>query len=164
MSNVDRWRPTREAYQPPSLPPKPPPTAIDRLSKSPSRRRDVPPPVPSPPTLSLRTSPPPQARRSAPSPAQPSPPQPPRPRRDQWYFSLDEALSSPSVLDGLPPIEDRTRRAKGVNFIYQAGVILDLPQITLWVAGVFFHRFYMRYSMDESKGGIHHYVRATWRI
>lgn len=50
------------------------------------------------------------------------------------------------------------RRAKGVNFIYQAGVMLDLPQITLWVAGVFFHRFYMRYSMVQEKGGIHHYV------
>ena len=25
-------------------------------------------------------------------------------------------------------------------------------------AGVFFHRFYMRYSMVEEKSGIHHYV------
>jgi hypothetical protein len=50
------------------------------------------------------------------------------------------------------------RRAKGVNFIYQAGVMLDLPQITLWVAGVFFHRFYMRCHMVQEKGGIHHYV------
>ena len=30
--------------------------------------------------------------------------------------------------------------------------------ITLWVAGVFFHRFYMRIGMLEEKGGIHHYV------
>lgn len=36
--------------------------------------------------------------------------------------------------------------------------MLDLPQITLWVAGVFFHRFYMRYSLVQEKGGIHHYV------
>lgn len=36
--------------------------------------------------------------------------------------------------------------------------MLDLPQVTLWVAGVFFHRFYMRYSMVEEKSGIHHYV------
>lgn len=55
-------------------------------------------------------------------------------------------------------MEERSRRAKGINFIYQAGVMLDLPQITLWVAGVFFHRFYMRYSMELEKGGIHHYV------
>lgn len=61
-------------------------------------------------------------------------------------------------MDGLPPGEERLRRAKGVNFIIQAGVILELPQITLWVASVFFHRFYMRYSMFEEKGGLHHYV------
>ncbi|KAI8262737.1 u4 u6 small nuclear ribonucleoprotein prp4 [Colletotrichum sp. SAR11_239] len=84
------------------------------------------------------------------------------PPPNQWYFTNDEALSTPSVLDGISPAEERLRRAKGVNFIYQAGVLLDLPQITLWVAGVFFHRFYMRYSMVEEKGGIHHYnIAAT---
>jgi hypothetical protein len=69
-------------------------------------------------------------------------------------------LSTPSIIDGISPAEERLRRAKGINFIYQAGVMLDLPQITLWVAGVFFHRFYMRCSMVQDKGGIHHYVRA----
>lgn len=40
--------------------------------------------------------------------------------------------------------------------------MLDLPQITLWVAGVFFHRFFMRFSMVQEKGGIHHYnIAAT---
>ena len=66
--------------------------------------------------------------------------------------------SSPSIVEGLPQAEERLRRAKGVNFIYQVGILLELPQITLWVAGVFFHRFYMRYSMAEERGGIHHYV------
>lgn len=62
----------------------------------------------------------------------------------------------------MSPQEERLRRAKGVNFVYQAGILLDLPQLTLWVAGVFFHRFYMRYSMDETKGGVHHYnIAAT---
>ena len=58
------------------------------------------------------------------------------------------------------------RRAKGVNFIYQAGILLELPQITLYVAGVFFHRFYMRWSMVEElqKGGIHHYVSTKKRF
>ena len=66
-------------------------------------------------------------------------------------------------MDGLAPAEERLRRAKGVNFIYQAGILLDLPQITLWVAGVFFHRFYMRFSMVEEKQGIHHYVSPPSR-
>jgi hypothetical protein len=69
--------------------------------------------------------------------------------------------STPSIIEGLSVAEDRLRRAKGVNFIYQAGILLELPQVTLWVAGVFFHRFYMRYSMREEKGGIHHYVRHS---
>ncbi|KAL2199358.1 cyclin-like protein [Corynascus similis CBS 632.67] len=163
MSSIDRYRPMREGYQPPSLPPKPVPAAIDRLSKSPSRRRDVPPAVPSPPTHSSRTSPPrPHSRRSAPSPARSSPPRTSQSRPNQWFFTVDEVASSPSIVDGLPVAEERLRRAKGVNFIYQAGILLELPQLTLWVAGVFFHRFYMRYSMIEEKGGIHHYnIAAT---
>lgn len=36
--------------------------------------------------------------------------------------------------------------------------MIELPQTTLWVAAVFFHRFYMRRSMVEERGGIHHYV------
>lgn len=159
MSNIDRYRPAREGYQPPSLPPKPPPSMIDRPSKSPMRRREVPPAVPSPPAYSLRTSPPrPHSRRSAPSPAHSSPRRSQQPRPDQWFFMSDEVLSTPSIIDGLSPAEERLRRAKGVNFVYQAGILLSLPQTTLWVGGMFFHRFYMRYSMVEEKGGIHHYV------
>ncbi|KAJ8104940.1 hypothetical protein ONZ43_g7623 [Nemania bipapillata] len=82
---------------------------------------------------------------------------------NQWLFTQDEILSSPSILGGLLPAEERLRRAKGVNFIYQAGILLELPQITLYVAGVFFHRFYMRrHMMEDKKGGVHHYnIAAT---
>ncbi len=163
MASIDRYRPPpREGYQPPVLPP----TAAnrsdrerDRPSKSPSaKKREVPPAAPSPPTHTSRTSPPrPQSRRSAPSPAS-SAPKSPVAMTSQWFFTSDEVLSSPSILDGLSPTEERLRRAKGVNFIYQAGVLLELPQTTLYVAGVFFHRFYMRCSMVEEKHGIHHYV------
>lgn len=86
------------------------------------------------------------------------------PSSNQWAFTSDETRSTPSIIDGISPTEERMRRAKGVNFIYQTGVMLDLPQITLWVAGVFFHRFYQRYSMvaELQKGGIHHYnIAAT---
>ncbi|KAI3331945.1 cyclin-like protein [Xylariaceae sp. AK1471] len=160
MASIDRYRPPpREGYQPPITINSRPESAS---SKSPSRRRDVPPPVPSPPTLSSRTSPPrPHSRRSAPSPSPPTP-KTPLTMANQWFFTQEEILSSPSILDGLPPAEERLRRAKGVNFIYQAGILLELPQITLYVAGVFFHRFYMRRSMVEEKQGIHHYnIAAT---
>jgi protein BUR2 len=78
----------------------------------------------------------------------------------QWFFTEDEVVSAPSILEGMQPAEERLRRAKGVNFIYQAGTLLQLPQTTLYVAGVYFHRFYMRMSMAEERGGIHHYVSS----
>jgi len=109
---------------------------------------DVPryPPCPSPPTSRY------------------SPPRIRTPKRntiemaEQWLFSEAELTSTPTVLDGIPIAEERCRRAKGVNFIIQAGILLKLPQLTLATASVFFHRFYMRQSMAQEKGGIHHYV------
>ncbi|KAI1202377.1 cyclin-like protein [Nemania serpens] len=166
MASIDRYRPPLcEGYQPPILSAvsgNPRSDSAPTQSSSSSRPRDVPPHAPSPPTLSSRTSPPrPHSRRSAPSPSSPPPATPPT-MANQWFFTPDEILSSPSILDGLPPAEERLRRAKGVNFIYQAGILLELPQITLYVAGVFFHRFYMRRSMVEEKQGIHHYnIAAT---
>ncbi|KAK6958259.1 hypothetical protein Daesc_001056 [Daldinia eschscholtzii] len=161
MASIDRYRPPqREPYQFPPAPSSK--SSLKSSSKSPSRRRDIPPPAPSPPTNSSRTSPPrPQSRRSAPSPTR-SPTRTPLAMPNQWHFTQDEVLSSPSILDGLSPQEERLRRAKGVNFIYQAGILLELPQTTLYVAGVFFHRFFMRRSMVEEKHGIHHYnIAAT---
>ncbi|RDA91725.1 hypothetical protein CP533_4797 [Ophiocordyceps camponoti-saundersi (nom. inval.)] len=148
MASIDRYRPPREGYQPPSLPGA---ARTEQMSRSPPRRREVPPAAPTPPQHSARTSPP----RSS---AQPGQQSPSRRRSHQWSFASEEVFSSPSIVHGMPPAEERLRRAKGVNFIYQAGVVLDLPQITLWVAGVFFHRYFMRMSMVEEKGGIHHYV------
>ncbi|KAI9171374.1 Cyclin pch1 [Paramyrothecium foliicola] len=160
MASIDRYRPPREGYQPPSLPGGT--RSNDRTSRSPPRRREVPPAAPTPPQATSHMSPPrPQAR-----PAQRTPPrsgaQTPLTAQSQWYFTADEVVSTPSIVEGVPPSEERLRRAKGINFVYQAGVMLDLPQITLWVAGVFFHRFFMRYSMVQEKGGIHHYnIAAT---
>ncbi|KAK1832808.1 cyclin-like protein [Podospora conica] len=169
MSTADRYRPVREGYQPPTLPSKPMPIAAitePASSKSPGRRRDVPPAVPSPPSYTSRTSPPrPHSRRSAPSPGASSTPQrTSQMATSQWVFTEEEVASSPSVLDGLTPAEERLRRVKGVNFIIQAGILLKVPHTTIWVAGVFFHRFYMRMSMAEElkRGGIHHYnIAAT---
>ncbi|OAQ90943.1 cyclin-K [Purpureocillium lilacinum] len=160
MASIDRYRPPREGYQPPSLPAGG--NRHERPSRSPTRRREVPPAAPTPPQHSSRTSPPRSSAVSGPqSPAQ-SGRQTPLAGVNQWSFSWDEVHSTPSIVDGIAPAEERLRRAKGVNFIYQAGVMLDLPQITLWVASVFFHRFYMRFSMVEEKGGIHHYnIAAT---
>lgn len=79
----------------------------------------------------------------------------------QWIFTDDEMLSTPSILDGITPEEERMRRAKGVNFITQVGIILKVPQMTLAVASTFFHRFLMRKSCVPEKGGIHQYTMAA---
>ncbi|CAK7229376.1 hypothetical protein SBRCBS47491_007224 [Sporothrix bragantina] len=207
MASLDRYRPNREAYQPPAVPQPPkqssssssstaagtvppapsipptsaPPSAIDRHLHSQSQY--IPPAVPSPPTHSSRTSPPlrPRSRRSA-SPQKQAPQQQQQssqhqqhqqhkatspnqpPFANQWFFSDDELVSTPSVLQGLSPAEERERRSKGVNFIYQSGIAVrphPLPQVTLYVAAIFFHRFYMRTSMLEERGGIHHYKIAA---
>lgn len=153
MASIDRYRSAggRETYQPPVAGPG------SSRTKSPTKRRDIPPAVPSPPSFSSRHSPPLSQSRTTASSYQSTPRTPMAPR-NQWIFTSDEILSSPSVLDGISPAEERLRRAKGVNFIYQVGVLLELPQTTLYVAGVFFHRFYMRSSLVEEKHGVHHYV------
>ncbi|CCU75431.1 CDK9 kinase-activating protein cyclin T [Blumeria hordei DH14] len=106
----------------------------------------------------------------------PSVPSPPPPRRSnhrtpeysqqntmiqnssRWIFTEEEVLSSPSIRDGLDPVEERCRRAKGVNFITQAGILLKLPQLTIATASIFFHRYFMRQTMLPEKGGVHHYL------
>lgn len=75
----------------------------------------------------------------------------------QWLFSASAIANSPSVAAGLTPADERARRAKGVNFIVQAGMLLKVPQVTLGSAAVFFHRFYMRVGMVGERG-VHHYV------
>ncbi|KAF2843276.1 cyclin-like protein, partial [Patellaria atrata CBS 101060] len=82
----------------------------------------------------------------------------------QWIFTEDELLQTPSIVDGMSPQEERERRNKGINFISQVGVMLKLPQITLSTAAVFFNRFLMRNSLVVVNGSkpLHHYqIGAT---
>src|SRR4051794_6262621 len=104
----------------------------------------IPPAVPSPPQHSTRYSPP---HKSQAPPRHEIPDTMATEESNQWLFTDAELAHTPSVLDGLSVAEERFRRAKGVNFIIQAGILLKLPQLTLMTASVFFHRFYMRRSM-----------------
>jgi protein BUR2 len=158
MASIDRYRPIREGYQPPAAAA----SRSDAPARSPARRREPLPAAPTPPPNPSQHSPRSQARAS--QTRSPSHSRAQTPPQNQWYFTADEISSTPTIVDGIAPSEERLRRAKGVNFIYQAGVMLDLPQITLWVAGVFFHRFFMRFSMVQEKSGIHHYVSRCCRM
>ncbi|KAI4227530.1 MAG: hypothetical protein L6R40_008200 [Gallowayella cf. fulva] len=84
----------------------------------------------------------------------------------QWIFSESELLRTPSILDGLSPEKERENRGKGVNFIFQVGIMLKLPQVTLATASVLLHRFFVRHSMVEAHGrpGFHYYSMAATSI
>ncbi|KAF2791491.1 cyclin-like protein [Melanomma pulvis-pyrius CBS 109.77] len=94
-------------------------------------------------------------------------PRPPPPAvveaEQQWIFSEEELLRTPSIMDGMSPEDERMHRRKGVNFILQVGMMLKLPQTTLSTAAVFFNRFVMRNSLKARPGykPLHQYQIAA---
>ncbi|KAK7537648.1 cyclin-like protein [Phyllosticta citricarpa] len=94
----------------------------------------------------------------------PRPPNPVAARAEQqWIFTEEELLHTPSIEDGMSPADERELRRKGMNFIVQVGVMLKLPQLTLSTAGVFLHRFITRRSLVNKDGhkALHHYQIAA---
>lgn len=81
----------------------------------------------------------------------------------QWLFTEEELDHTPSIRAGMTAEEELDRRARGVIFIKEVGMMLKLPEVTLSVAALFFHRYLMRNSLKGSNGakGIHHYVCLT---
>lgn len=85
----------------------------------------------------------------------------------QWIYTKDELSRAPSIVDGMPEIEELTLRSKAQNFITNVGVMLKLPQTTLATATVFCNRFLMRMSLKKraDRPGyvpLHHYVRLSF--
>jgi hypothetical protein len=97
-------------------------------------------------------------------------PKPPNPTvveaEQQWMFSDDELLRTPSIVDGMTPEAEREARKKGANFILQVGMLLKLPQTTLSTACVFFNRYLMRMSLVTRDGykPLHHYVSNAFHL
>ncbi|CAA7271723.1 unnamed protein product [Cyclocybe aegerita] len=64
----------------------------------------------------------------------------------QWLFAL-------SALNGTPSTCSREKelyeRARGVEFLFRLGSSLALPTSAMCTAATWFHRFYMRFSMDD---------------
>lgn len=82
----------------------------------------------------------------------------------QWYFTDEELLRTPSLLDGMSMETEHVQRCKGVSFITQVGIMLKLPQLTITTAAVFMHRFFVRYSMVDRpprRQGMHPYSVAA---
>ncbi|KAF4543805.1 Cyclin protein [Lasiodiplodia theobromae] len=94
-------------------------------------------------------------------------PRPPNPvavqNEQQWIFTEEELLHTPSIEDGMSAEQEKEMRYKGMTFIYQVGAMLKLPQLTLSTAGVFLNRFITRRSLVSKDGykALHHYQIAA---
>ncbi|KAH9854135.1 cyclin-like protein [Lenzites betulinus] len=68
----------------------------------------------------------------------------------QWMFPLSALHNTPSrATSGIPLEKELYDRSRGVEFLYRLGVSLGLPSSAMYTAATWFHRFYMRYSMED---------------
>ncbi|KAI0709097.1 cyclin-like protein [Earliella scabrosa] len=68
----------------------------------------------------------------------------------QWLFPVSALHKTPSrVTSDIPLDKELYDRSRGVEFLYRLGVSLGLPSSAMYTAATWFHRFYMRYSMED---------------
>ncbi|KAJ3016857.1 hypothetical protein NUW54_g719 [Trametes sanguinea] len=68
----------------------------------------------------------------------------------QWLFPVSALYHTPSRTTSNIPLEKELYdRSRGVEFLYRLGVSLGLPSSAMYTAATWFHRFYMRYSMED---------------
>ncbi|KAJ7449781.1 cyclin-like protein [Mycena latifolia] len=65
---------------------------------------------------------------------------------DQWLFPLSALHATPS---NWPIEKELYDRARGIEFLFRLGSSLVLPTSAILTAATWFHRFYMRYSMED---------------
>ncbi|KAL0946927.1 hypothetical protein HGRIS_013088 [Hohenbuehelia grisea] len=64
----------------------------------------------------------------------------------QWLFSVQALQDTPTEFSTQKELYDR---ARGVEFLYRLGSSLQLPTSAMFTAATWFHRFYMRFSMED---------------
>ncbi|RDB21335.1 Cyclin pch1 [Hypsizygus marmoreus] len=64
----------------------------------------------------------------------------------QWLFPISALERTPSSCSLHKQLYDR---ARGVEFLFRLGSSLALPSSAMFTAATWFHRFYMRYSMED---------------
>ncbi|KAI0748026.1 cyclin-like protein [Daedaleopsis nitida] len=68
----------------------------------------------------------------------------------QWLFPVSALQKTPSRTSSNISLErELYDRSRGVEFLYRLGVSLGLPSSAMYTAATWFHRFYMRYSMED---------------
>ncbi|KAJ7063274.1 cyclin-like protein [Mycena amicta] len=66
--------------------------------------------------------------------------------QNQWIFPLQALSATPS---NWPMTKELYDRARGIEFLFRLGSSLILPTSAILTAAVWFHRFYMRFSMED---------------
>ncbi|TFK42608.1 cyclin-like protein [Crucibulum laeve] len=64
----------------------------------------------------------------------------------QWLFSMSALQATPSHCSLEKELYDR---ARGIEFLFRLGSSLQLPTSAMCTAATWFHRFYMRYPMED---------------
>ncbi|KAK9763999.1 hypothetical protein K7432_008870 [Basidiobolus ranarum] len=65
---------------------------------------------------------------------------------NDWTFTQDDLAHTPTIRDGSKWEKEQRLRQKGVDFMVKIGHNLQLLPTTIYIAGLYFHRFYMRRS------------------
>ncbi|KAI8337263.1 cyclin-like protein [Chlamydoabsidia padenii] len=69
---------------------------------------------------------------------------------EQWFFTREELHMAPTIVNhGASVLQEQSKRAQGCAYIQTVGCRLQVPQITVATAMVYFHRFYMRCSFKD---------------
>ncbi|KAF9053647.1 cyclin-like protein [Hymenopellis radicata] len=84
----------------------------------------------------------PPPRDEAPAAQEPKDPAP----LNQWLFPLSALLATPS---SWPLEKELYDRARGVEFLFRLGSSLQLPAPAMFTAATWFHRFYMRFAIED---------------
>ncbi|KAH7916060.1 cyclin-like protein [Hygrophoropsis aurantiaca] len=68
----------------------------------------------------------------------------------QWLFDVSALQFTPSVTtSGYSLGKELYDRARGVEFLFRLGSSLGLPSSAMFTAATWFHRFFMRFSMED---------------
>ncbi|KIM65229.1 hypothetical protein SCLCIDRAFT_1212370 [Scleroderma citrinum Foug A] len=68
----------------------------------------------------------------------------------QWIFPVEALHHTPSVdTSNYTVAKELYDRARGVEFLFRLGSSLGLPSSAMFTAATWFHRFFMRFSMED---------------
>ncbi|CCL99142.1 uncharacterized protein FIBRA_01157 [Fibroporia radiculosa] len=72
------------------------------------------------------------------------------PSLSQWIFPVSALQNTPSrTTSSISQDTELYDRARGIEFLFRLGVSLQLPISAMYTAATWFHRFYMRFSMED---------------